>query len=65
MLRAPHRELDGVLQRYSLRGHINFEPIFDALRKVGYDGYVTLEAIFERNLRREMTTARKRLERMI
>ncbi|MGA3406366.1 MAG: sugar phosphate isomerase/epimerase family protein [Candidatus Bathyarchaeia archaeon] len=47
------------------KGHIDFEPIFDALRKVGYDEYVTLEAIFERNLRRELTTARKRLERMI
>ena len=47
------------------KGHIDFEPIFTALRRVGYDGYVTLEAIFERNIRREMTTARKRLERLV
>ena len=47
------------------KGHLDFVPIFNALRKVGYDGYVTLEAIFERDLRRELTTARKRLERMI
>jgi sugar phosphate isomerase/epimerase len=47
------------------KGHIDFEPIFDALRKVDYDGYITLEAVFERNLRRELTTARKSLERMI
>jgi len=47
------------------QGHINFEPIFDALRRVGYDDYVTLEAVFGRNLHRELTTARKQLERSL
>jgi len=47
------------------KGHLNFGPIFDALRKVGYDGYVSLEAVFERDIRRELITARKRLEEMI
>ena len=47
------------------KGHIDFAPIFNALRKVGYDGYVSLEAIFERDIRRELITARKRLEAMI
>jgi len=47
------------------KGHIDFEPIFDALRKVRYAGYVTLEATFEHNILREMTTARKRLERWV
>jgi len=47
------------------KGHLDFQLIFDALRRVGYDGYITLEAIFERNLRSELTIARKLLERMI
>jgi sugar phosphate isomerase/epimerase len=47
------------------KGHIDFEPIINALKKVGYDGYVTLEAIFERNLRDELFTARRRLDRII
>lgn len=47
------------------KGHLNFEPIFDALKRVGYDGYVTLEAIFEHDPRRELTAARRYLERMI
>jgi sugar phosphate isomerase/epimerase len=47
------------------KGHIDFVPIFGALRKVGYDGYISLEAIFERDIRRELVTARRRLEAMI
>jgi len=46
-------------------GHIDFKPIIDACRKVGYDGYVSLEAIFGRDIRRELVTARKRLEALI
>lgn len=44
------------------KGHIDFRPIFDALKKVGYDGYVTLEATFGPNLRRDLVAARKHLE---
>ena len=47
------------------KGHIDFPPIFDALKKVRYDGYVTLEAILSRNPRKELATARKYLEDMI
>jgi sugar phosphate isomerase/epimerase len=47
------------------RGHIDFAPIFDALKKVGYDGYVTLEAILSRNPRHDLVTARKYMEDMI
>lgn len=47
------------------KGHIDFPPIFDALKKVGYDGYVTLEAILSRDPRRDLATARKYLEGMI
>jgi sugar phosphate isomerase/epimerase len=47
------------------KGHIDFRPIFDALKKVGYDGYVTLEAILSRNPRKDLATARKYLEDMI
>jgi sugar phosphate isomerase/epimerase len=47
------------------KGHIDFPPIFDALKKVRYDGYVTLEAILSRNPRQDLSTARKYLEHMI
>jgi len=47
------------------KGHIDFRPIFDALKKVGYDGYVTLEAILSHNPRKDLATARKYLEDMI
>ncbi|MGD0550321.1 MAG: hypothetical protein ABSA81_07240 [Candidatus Bathyarchaeia archaeon] len=47
------------------RGHIDFRPIFDALKKVGYDGYVTLEAILSRNPRQDLVAARKYMENMI
>jgi sugar phosphate isomerase/epimerase len=47
------------------RGHIDFPPIFDALKKVGYVGYVTLEAILGRNPRQDLVAARRYLERMI
>jgi sugar phosphate isomerase/epimerase len=47
------------------KGHIDFPPIFDALKKVGYDGYVTLEAILGDNVRQELVAARKYLQKMI
>jgi len=47
------------------KGHINFTPIFDSLKRVHYDGYVSLEAILERDPRRDLLSARKYLERMI
>jgi sugar phosphate isomerase/epimerase len=47
------------------RGHLQFEPVFDALKKIGYDGYVTLEATIGPNYREELTAARKYLERVM
>jgi sugar phosphate isomerase/epimerase len=47
------------------RGHIDFRPIFDALKKVGYEGYVTLEAILSSNPRHDLVAARKCMEKMI
>jgi len=47
------------------RGHIDFPPIFDALKKIGYDGYVTLEAILSRDPRQDLAAARKYLRNMI
>jgi len=46
-------------------GHIDFKSILDACKKIGYDGYVSLEAIFGRDIQRELVTARKRLEELI
>ena len=47
------------------RGHLQFEPVFDALKRIGYDGYVTLEATLGPKYREELTAARKYLERVI
>jgi sugar phosphate isomerase/epimerase len=47
------------------RGHIDFRPIFYALKKIGYDGYVTLEAILSRNPRQDLVAARKYMQNMI
>jgi D-psicose/D-tagatose/L-ribulose 3-epimerase len=47
------------------RGHIDFRPIFRALKQVGYDGYVTLEAILGDNPRHDLLAARKYIEKMI
>lgn len=47
------------------RGHIDFRPIFKALKKVGYDRYVTLEAVLDDNPRHDLLAARKYLEKMI
>jgi len=47
------------------KGHIQFAPIFASLKRVHYDGYVSLEAILERDPRRDLLSARRYLERMI
>lgn len=47
------------------KGHIDFPPIFDALKKVEYDGYVTLEATLSRDPRQDLAAARTYLEKMI
>jgi sugar phosphate isomerase/epimerase len=47
------------------RGHIDFRPIFDALKRIDYDGYVTLEAILGHNPRDDLLVARKYLEKMM
>ena len=47
------------------KGHIDFEPIFDTLKRVGYEGFVTLEAILSRDLRDDLVSARRHLERLI
>lgn len=47
------------------KGHINFAPIFESLKRVHYEGYVSLEAILEKDPRRDLLSARKYLERMI
>lgn len=44
------------------KGHIDFKPIFEALDKVSYDGYVTLEAILGPDLKRDLRAARMYLE---
>ena len=44
------------------RGHIDFRPIFRALRRVGYDGYVTLEATLSHDIKQDLILARKRLQ---
>jgi len=47
------------------RGHINFAPIFESLKRIHYDGYVSLEAILEQDPRRDLLSARRFLKRMI
>ncbi|HMK83186.1 MAG TPA: sugar phosphate isomerase/epimerase family protein [Candidatus Bathyarchaeia archaeon] len=47
------------------RGHLQFEPVFDALKRIGYDGYVTLEATLGPRYREELREARKYLERVM
>jgi len=47
------------------KGHIDFRPIFDALKKVDYGGYVSLEAILPRNPHQDLAAVRKYLEKMI
>jgi sugar phosphate isomerase/epimerase len=44
------------------KGHIDFRPIFRTLRRVGYDGYVTLEATLGPDLKKDLIAARRHLE---
>lgn len=44
------------------KGHIDFRPIFRALKQVGYDGYVTLEATLSLDIKEDLIAARKHLE---
>ena len=46
------------------KGHLDFQPIFRALKQVRYDGYVTLEAILDRDPRHDLLAARKYLDKM-
>jgi len=47
------------------KGHINFSPIFRSLRRVRYDGYITLEAILDRDPRQDLISARRYIAKMI
>jgi len=47
------------------RGHTNFDEVFQALRKIGYDGYITLEAILGRDIPRDLVAARRYLEEFL
>jgi len=71
-LRDPIIEVGGMLAHVHLsdsnralpgRGHINFDEVFEALREIGYDGYVTLEAILGRDISRDLVAARRYLEK--
>ena len=45
------------------KGHIDFGPIFEALKTIRYDGFVTLEATLGGDLEQDLKAARKHLER--
>ena len=45
------------------KGHIDFRPIFRTLKRVGYDDYVTLEATLSRDIKQDLTAARRHLEK--
>ena len=47
------------------KGHIDFAPIFESLKKVHYDGYITLEAILDRDPRQDLISARRHMAKMI
>jgi sugar phosphate isomerase/epimerase len=47
------------------KGHIQFEPIFNMLKRVGYDGYVTLEATLGPDYRKELKAARRFLDKIL
>ena len=47
------------------KGHISFAPIFESLKKVRYDGYVTLEAILDQDPRQDLVAARRYMKKMI
>jgi len=47
------------------KGHFDFHPVFSALKRVGYDGFVTLESTLGRYAKSELVAARKCLEKSI
>jgi len=47
------------------KGHLDFRPVFGALKKIGYSGYVTLESTLGRDPKSELVAARKYLEKNI
>jgi sugar phosphate isomerase/epimerase len=47
------------------KGHINFTPIFQSLKRVRYDGYISLEAILDRDPRQDLISARRYMAKMI
>lgn len=47
------------------KGHLNFGEVFDALRNVRYDGYVTVEAILGTDISSDLQAARRYLERFV
>ncbi len=47
------------------KGHLEFEAVFNALKKVRYDGFVTVEALPGRDPAHDLTASRKYLERFM
>lgn len=47
------------------KGHIDFSPIFKSLKRVRYDGYISLEAILSRDPRQDLISARRYMAKMI
>jgi sugar phosphate isomerase/epimerase len=47
------------------KGHINFSPIFQSLKRVRYDGYISLEAILGRDPHQDLISARRYMAKMI
>jgi len=73
-LRDPIIEAGGMLAHVHLsdsnraipgRGHINFDEVFQALREIGYDGYITLEASLGRDISSDLVAARRYLEEFL
>jgi len=46
-------------------GHLNFDPIFKALKTIKYDGFITLEATLSADFRRELKISREFLSQRI
>ena len=46
-------------------GHTNFHEVFEALGRVGYDGYITVEAVLGMDISRDLVAARRYLEQFV
>jgi sugar phosphate isomerase/epimerase len=46
-------------------GHIDFRQVFEGLRRVGYDGYITLEALLGTDVSRDLVAARRYLKQFV